>query len=257
MAAPGGRPPGTPRAPPLLSIPSEYMGTMHLGHKRVVVTLALVALVAAGLVVTPDAVLGRAQAVLHSPWFPVVLLGLYVIRPFLAWPITALAVLVGYRYGILLGVPVALAGAVVSTLIPYAAVRYFDMEADLLAEAVAESERYFDATGDLRGLLAARIAPVPAEAASLVAGAGDVEPSTYVVGTLVGEIPWAIAAVTIGHSMSRLTVSNVSYSPWLVAATVAAALLLVAGPTYKVLRRSGDEDSPGLPRPWDASSGEE
>lgn len=214
-------------------------------NKRVVVTVALAAVVAGGLLLGPSALAGRIRAVLNSPWFPLVLVGLYVVRPFLAWPITALSAVVGYKYGLLWGVPIALLGAALSTFIPYAAMRYFEFDSGVLGKAAEESDHFFDATGDLRGTVTARVAPVPAEATSLAAGAAGVRPSRYVLGTLVGELPWAVAAVTIGHSMYRLSLSNVSYNPWLIGATLAAALVLVAGPAYKLVerRRNGDDSS--------------
>lgn len=62
--------------------------------------LILAALVLAGIIYSPATVIEHFQTVFYSPWFPVVLLGLYLARSLLAWPITGLAVLVGYRYGI-------------------------------------------------------------------------------------------------------------------------------------------------------------
>lgn len=218
---------------------------MQFGWKQGVVTLIVVSIIGAGLIFSPDAVFERAQTVLNSPWFPVLLIGLYVIRPFLAWPITALSALVGYQYGVLLGVPIAILGAVGSTLIPYTTMRYFEFDSGLLEWATAESEDFFSTTGDLRGMIAARIAPVPAEATSLAAGAGDVRPVTFVLGTAIGEIPWAIAAVTIGHSMYRLTLSDVSFDPWLIAATAVAALVLIAGPAYRLFKHTSDRRHTG------------
>jgi uncharacterized membrane protein YdjX (TVP38/TMEM64 family) len=215
---------------------------MALKRKQVLLTAVVTVLIGAGLIVSPEAVLGRIGAILDSPLFPLVLVGLYLVRPFLAWPITGIAVLVGYKYGLVAGVPIALAGAAVSTLIPYAAVRYFDLDSGILGKAAEDSEEFFSETGDLRGLIAARVAPFPAEATSLAAGAAHLSPSTFVVGTLIGETPWAVAAVTIGHSMHRLSLSGVSFNPWLLAATAVAALVLVAGPLYRFAKRfRGDE----------------
>jgi uncharacterized membrane protein YdjX (TVP38/TMEM64 family) len=218
---------------------------MKIGRKRVLITIGVIAVVVVGLVLNPATVLDRAQSVLNSPWFPVVLVGLYVVRPFLGWPITALSALVGYKYGILLGVPIALLGAVGSTFIPYVIMRYVDEDVGWLGWIADESGEYFSETGDLRGTIAARVAPMPAEATSLAAGAADVKPSAYVVGTVVGELPWAFAAVTIGHSMYRLSLENVSYSPWLIVATLVAALILVAGPAHRLVKQYTDDDENG------------
>lgn len=212
---------------------------MEVGSKSALVLVGLAAIVVAGLLVGPESLLGQAQALLDSPWFPVFLVGLYLVRPLLGWPITALSALVGYKYGIALGVPVALLGAVGSTFIAYAAMRYLDLDSGLLGRASDGSTEFFSQTGELRGMISARVAPVPSEATSLAAGAADIHPSRFVLGTAIGEIPWAVAAVTIGHSMHRLTLSDVSFSPWLIAATAVAAVLVIAGPVYRRLSGAG------------------
>lgn len=208
-------------------------------HKRSAgVLLALV--VAAGLLISPDALLERLGAFLTSPLFPLVLLGLYLVRSLIALPLTALSVLVGFKYGVLIGIPVALAGSVVSTYVPYAIVRHTDFESRLLKEAEDIADDFFDATGGLRGVITARVAPVPAQTTSVAAGAAPVPTHTYALGTAVGEIPWVVAGVTIGTSIHRLTVSEVTFSPWLIAGTVLATLVLLAGPAYKFLTDDGD-----------------
>ena len=226
---------------------------MHVGYKRIT-GVVLAVIVAGGLLVSPAAVVQRFGALLDSPYFPLVLLGLYLVRSLIAWPITAVAVLVGFKYGLALGVPIALAGAVVSTYVPYAITRYTEFESNILERAERIADHFFDATGDLRGVVTARIAPVPAQATSVAAGAAPVHTREYLLGTAIGEIPWAVAAVTIGASLHRLTVDSVSFSPWLIVGTVAATAVLLAGPAYTLLRDDhgwqddeGDSESPGEP----------
>lgn len=205
--------------------------------RRGLLTAALAtALVAVGLLVSPMTVLDRLGALLFSPWFPLVLVGLYLLRPALAWPITALSVLVGYRYGLALGLPIALAGAVGTSLIPYAVARRLRTDAGWIGRATAGSERYFSATGDLRGVIAARLAPTPAEAISAAAGVARVPVAVFVAGTLVGELPWTVAAVLAGHSMRRLSPGDAAPDPWLVLAGVLVAALVLAGPAYRFAR---------------------
>ena len=214
---------------------------MHLGFKRIAgVLLALV--VAAGILISPDVIVKRLAAFLGSPFFPVLLVVLYLVRSLIAVPITALAVLVGFKYGLLFGVPLALALSVVSTYVPYAITRYTDFESKLLRQAEDVADDFFDATGDLRGVITARIAPVPAQTTSVAAGAAPVSTRDYMLGTAIGEIPWMVAAVTIGTSLHRLTVTDVSFNPWLIAGTVVATLVLLAGPAYKFLTDDGDDD---------------
>lgn len=218
---------------------------MHVGRRHVV-GLAVLGLVAVGLLVSPDAALDRVETVLYSPWFPAVLVGLYLLRPLLAWPIAAIAVLVGYRYGVAVGVPVALAATVSTSLIPFVAARRFHVEGGLFGRLAAGSGRYFRETGGLRGVLAARLAPLPTEAVSIAAGLGEVPVGAFVVGTAVGQLPWTVVAVAAGHSMTHLSSAGSGPSPWLVVAGALAGLLLVARPLFQSVRdgnQSADRDT--------------
>lgn len=194
-------------------------------------------LVALGLLLSPTAVVDRLGSLLSSPWFPLVLVGLYLVRPALAWPITALSVLVGYRYGLALGLPIALLGAVGTSLLPYAAARYLRTDAGWIGRAAEGSERFFSATGDLRGVTAARLAPTPAEAISAAAGVARVPVAAFVAGTLVGELPWTVAAVLAGHSMRRLSLADATPGLPLVVGLAVVAALVLAGPAYRFARR--------------------
>ncbi|MFB6173436.1 MAG: TVP38/TMEM64 family protein [Halobacteriales archaeon] len=209
-------------------------------RKRTLVAgLAVGAGVLGGLALSPAATLEALRGTLRSPWFPAVLVGLYLARPLLAWPISALSVLVGYRYGATLGFAIAMAGVVATSLIPYAAARALRTDAGWFGEAAAAGERFFGATGDLRGVVAARLAPVPAEVISGGAGVAGVSTPAFVAGTLVGELPWTGAAVLAGASMRRLSVSGVGADPRLVVLATLAAAVLLAGPAYRVLSGTG------------------
>jgi uncharacterized membrane protein YdjX (TVP38/TMEM64 family) len=188
------------------------------------------------VVLSPAVAVRGLRDLLTSPWFPAVLVGLYLARPFLAWPITLLSALVGFRYGVVAGLPLALAGAVATSLIPYAAGRRVPPGSGLLGRLRAGSRRFFDSTGGFRGVTAARLAPTPAEAVSGAAGAAGVSLPAFVLGTLVGELPWTVAAVVAGASMGRLAPETPALGPWLTAAGVLAALALLAGPAYRYAR---------------------
>lgn len=200
------------------------------------VGLALAVAVALGLLVSPKAVTGLVEAVLFDPWFPAVLLGLYLVRPLLAWPITALSVVVGFRYGVTVGLPIALAGAVLTSFVPYVTARYVRSDIGWIGWATDGSERFFAATGDLRGVIAARLAPTPAEAISLAAGFARVSAPAFALGTAIGELPWTVAAVVVGHSMHRLSLVGVGFDPALLLAGLVAAMVLLVGPAYRHVR---------------------
>jgi uncharacterized membrane protein YdjX (TVP38/TMEM64 family) len=207
---------------------------MPLSRRRVAVGLAVAALVGLGFAVSPARALDALHAVLYSRWFPVVLAGLYLVRPFLAWPIAALAVLVGYRYGVTVGVPLALAATVSTSLIPFVGARRFRPEDGAFGRVTAGSRRFFEATGNLRGVVAARLAPAPTEAVSVAAGLAGVSLPAFVAGTAVGQLPWTVAAVAAGHSMEHLSTGGLdAVSLPLVVAGAALAVALVAAPVYR------------------------
>lgn len=209
-------------------MPTVSRGTL------VAAAAALVVLALA--VLLPADVLVRAQALVASPWFPVVLVVLYLVRPFLAWPITALSVLVGYTYGLALGVPIALAGAVATSLIPYYFGDRLPTAGSVLDRVRTGGQRYFTAAGDIRGIVAARLAPTPAEAISAAAGIAGVPLRAFVIGTAIGELPWTIAAVALGASLDTVTLSATHVDLRLLAACLLFAVLLLAGPVWRTLR---------------------
>lgn len=202
------------------------------------VTLGLVTLgLLLGLLLSPAIAIDHLRALLASPWFPVFLVGLYVVRPFLAWPITAVSLLVGYRYGLMVGLPVALLGAVGTSMIPYVVGRIVQSPHGWIGWLVAGSERFFTVTGDLRGLIAVRLAPTPAEPVSAAAGMAGIPLSVFVLGTAVGELPWTIAAVVAGHSMHQFTLSGATPDAWIVLGGLLAGLVLITGPAYRYVHR--------------------
>lgn len=203
----------------------------HLG-----VAALVLAVLAAAVVVSPTAVLGRVRALLTSPWFPLVLLALYAVRPFLAWPITLLSALVGYRYGVLVGLPLALCGAVATSLVPYYGARLLPADWPLVGRFRDGSERFFAATGDVRGVVAARLAPTPAEAISGAAGVAGVSLGSFALGTAVGELPWTVAAVSLGHSLPSFAAGEIRFDPLLVLGIAALGVALLAGPAWRALR---------------------
>lgn len=206
-------------------------------RRPLVAGAVLATLLAIGFVLSPASAVENTRSLLNGPWFPLVLVGLYLLRPFLAWPISALSILVGFRYGPMIGFPIAMTGAIATSLIPFGVARYLPTGTGLLGRAADGSERYFAATGDLRGVVAARLAPVPAEVISAGAGFGRVSIGAFVIGTAIGETPWVLAAVLAGHSLERLALAGVdTVAPHVVAIGLLGGLVLLAGPTYRVLR---------------------
>ena len=204
--------------------------------KRYVLGGVLAALLVVAAVFRPDRALGVLRAAAASPWFPAFLLALYAIRPFLGWPISLLSALVGYEYGVLVGVPVALAGSVATSLPPFYAGAKAPADGRLFGRFTDGSERYFEAAGGLRGLVAARLAPTPPEAVSAAAGAGGLTLRLFVLGTLLGELPWVVAMVALGSGLDAFTVDAAELDWRLVAGGVLAGALLLGPVAYRAWR---------------------
>jgi uncharacterized membrane protein YdjX (TVP38/TMEM64 family) len=206
--------------------------------RRQVAGLALLAVVAAAsLLAGPDRLLGVARDLADRPFrFAVLLVGVYLVRPLFAWPTTLVAILAGYAYGPIWGFPVALAGTTASALLPFLAARYVGAGTGLVARVGDSGQRFFAAAGDLRGMIASRLAPAPSDPVSAAAGLSGVSTGAFVAGTALGEVPWTVAAVLAGSSLDRLSTAGLNAVSWeLVAAAGAVAAALLAGPAYRAV----------------------
>ncbi|WP_254536286.1 TVP38/TMEM64 family protein [Halomarina litorea] len=210
---------------------------MNGATRRQVTGLSLAAAVvlALSLAFSPSHLLSSLVALGEDPLaFGLVLVGLALVRPFLAWPVGVLAGLAGYVLG-LAGLPVAFAVVVLTTLPPYLFAWTTRPTEGVLGRAGATGADLFATTGDTRGVLAARLAPVPTDVVSYGAGLARVRFRPFLLGTALGEVPWVVASVVAGSSMERLTAEGLSAGLPLVAGGAAVATLLLAGPVYERL----------------------
>ena len=211
---------------------------MHRATVRQLFGIAILVAIAAGAAMStsPQAVLGTVDVVASQPLLlGVVLLGLYLIRPLLAWPISALSILLGYLFGPV-AIPAALIGAVLTTLPPYVIARSIGHNAGILAHVGQIGTAVRKTTGNLRGIIAVRLAPLPTDPVSYTAGLAGVPLRPYVLGTALGESPWVVTAVLLGASMGQLVTTGLSVSPLIIGTALALAILLVLSrPAYRHL----------------------
>ena len=214
--------------------------TPSFGRREVGAGLLVGLVLAATLLTSPEETLVGLQNLADKPLlFGLVLAGLYLVRAFLGWPTMALSMLVGFGYG-MVGLPVALLGAVVTSIPPFYGARWFGRGSSTLDRLGESGRRYFETAGDVRGVTAARLAPIPADAVSATAGLGSVGFGAYAVGTLLGELPWTIAAVVVGSSARTLVIGDLGgLTLPLFVGTGLAALALVAGPVYAAISSDG------------------
>lgn len=242
------------------------MPASAFGRRRALLgAVVVVSIVAAGLLVSPTATLASLESLASDPFlFGLVVCGLYLVRPLLAWPTTPLALLVGYGYGVALGVPIALVGVVVTVVPVYVVARRVATPTETGTGNGTDSDaastlpfglgtalertgrsvtRYYETAGPIRGVTASRLAPIPSDIATCAAAASGVGLRHLVVGTAIGELPWTVAAVVVGASAATVTIDGIGELGGMLAigCTLAGALLLV-GPAYR-LARTRDPDT--------------
>jgi uncharacterized membrane protein YdjX (TVP38/TMEM64 family) len=199
---------------------------------------ALAALAAVAWVLSPDAVLAPLSWLADDPIrFGAALVALTAIRPLLAWPTTLLAVVAGFGYG-WAGVPIGVAAMVATALPPYwlaRAGRVRARDGSRIADRLCGAgERLADATGGVRAVTATRLLPVPSDAVSIAAGGSGIRVRSLLVGTALGELPWAVIGVAIGVSVDRLANGGtVSIDPTVLVAMAGLGALLLVGPLYR------------------------
>ncbi len=194
--------------------------------------LGAVALVAAVLF-SPAAVVTQLEHLTtHPVQFTLALVAIYLIRPFLLWPVSSIALVLGYVYGPIVALPIAIVGAGISGLPPFTVARYAQSDAGLFGSVADTGRRLADAVGETRGVLVARLSPVPGDPISYASGLSNVSLGAFLTGTIVGEIPWALVTVLAGDSMRTLTVTGFTLSPAAVLAIAGLGVIVLSGPLY-------------------------
>lgn len=204
---------------------------------------ALLVVVAIAHLLAPTSPLAALDALTARPLpFAGVLVVVYLLRPLVAWPISLVSAVVGYAYGVWLGVPIALAGSVLTSLGPYYFARHYRPDGGPIGRLGDRGREAVAASGDTRAVLAARLAPVPGDAVSFGAGLANVPLGAFVLGTLAGQVPWSIVAVLAGSSLDSLRMGGITEpDPALIAAMALAAVLLLARPVHEhVIRPAGE-----------------
>jgi len=192
----------------------------------------------ATLAVSPAVALARLEALAGAPLVLAgVLVAVYLVRPFLLWPMSLVAVVLGYLYGPV-ALPIALAGALLTVTPPYLLGRYARTDMGLFGTVGNSGRRLVGAVGETRGVLAARLSPVPGDPISYCAGLTGVSARPFYLGTLLGEVPWAVVAVLTGASMRSLSLAEFAVSPALVVVLAGLAVLTLSGPLYNHTRNS-------------------
>lgn len=212
---------------------------MQRATRRQLLGMACLGALAAGaaLLFSPSAVVTELERLAGHPLqFALALVAVYLVRPFLLWPVSSVALVLGFVYGPALAFPLALAGAALSGLPPFLVARYASSDRGLFAAIGQSGRRFADSVGETRGVVAARLSPVPGDPVSYAAGLSEVSLGAFLVGTLVGEVPWAVVTVLAGDSMRTLSVTGFSLSPAAVVTIAGLGVVVLAGPLYARFR---------------------
>lgn len=164
------------------------------------------------------------------------MIAFYLIRPFVLWPLSLASVFLGYLVGFPTGIPLVLTGTLLTCLPPFFLADYFQDVNSFVSRISSAGELIVTATGELRGIIAARLSPAPADSVSIGAGLVGVSGWNFALGTLVGELPWAIFYVTVGQSLRNFSsdsVQTVNMEFLLIVSCV--AVLLLVGPVYRYI----------------------
>ncbi|WP_185715617.1 TVP38/TMEM64 family protein [Halocatena pleomorpha] len=179
----------------------------------------------------------------YWPMLVVGLIGLYLVRPFFLWPLSIFSVFIGYAFGFPVGVPLALLGTLLTCAPPFLIATWFNEGIPYFGRIVEHGTTLVETTGELRGMVAARLSPVPADAVSYGAGLAGVTTQAFVVGTLIGELPWAIFYVLLGRSLRTFSAAAIRHTDSRLILVVAViSLLLIARPLYEFVQEHTGRD---------------
>lgn len=183
--------------------------------RRKLALLPLLVIVAMTLVASPVELSTMLLGIRETQFFILLLFLLYLVRPFLGFPPSLLSAFVGFEYGLLYGVPVALFGAVTTALPVFALGGLSQVNTGLLGKVRTSAQSVLEENGSFKSVLLATLSPAPADAVSYSAGLSDIRPAKFVAATLIGEIPWVTAYVFAGYSMAQFSVSGLTtqYAP--------------------------------------------
>lgn len=158
---------------------------------------------------------------------------LYFIRSVIAVPLSPITVFVGYQYGFPLGVGIGIAGGTLSCLLPYFLGRYIRTPVGIIGGFSKRTDTFVEIAGSLRSVLAARVSPVPTDVVSYGAGLSNIHFSNYLIGTMIGLIPWTFSLVLLGDSLQQFTLDEVSVSIQLIGSMILITILILSPAVYR------------------------
>ncbi|MCT9095882.1 TVP38/TMEM64 family protein [Haloarchaeobius sp. HME9146] len=214
---------------------------MRASRRSVLVVLALVSVAIVGRTLLKGDVSGLVAAVENDYVFLLALVLAYLVRPFLALPVSLFSLIILLRFG-WLGFPIAIVGTVFTSMPPYLLAQRYEGDSAILGRFRELGSDAFGATGDLRGMIAIRLTPTPADVVSYGAGLSNVPTGSFALGTAIGITPWVLMYMVIVQS-ARAATGTAPVDLRLLAVFGVLAIVLVARPLAKTVRGRWNEHS--------------
>ena len=188
---------------------------------------------------------GWLRAIAANAWGPLLLLGMFALRPLLLLPITILNVFAGFLFGPVWGLLYALSATLVSSAVAYGVGR-------TLQSAPAEAEMS-DFVARMRSrsfetILTGRLIFLPGDLINYAAGFFRISFVAFMLATALGGLPGLLISVLAGASTEgQFTFQGVQINVWYLVAS-AALLGLSLGTSYLLRRRRvGIDPNPSGP----------
>lgn len=192
-------------------------------YKAAALTLIVLAAVGLALVVgTPDIDRMRAQVDEAGPWGPALFFAIYAGLALIPCPRALLTAAGGAFFGLWVGAGLALAGALVGSIVSFGLGRALGRESvdRLIRGRLARVDEILNEHG-LAAILVVRLLPVlPFIAINYASGLSGVRFRHFTLGSAVGMVPGSLAYAGLGAYGSN---------PWSLAASVSVLAVLVVG----------------------------
>ncbi|MFL1431254.1 MULTISPECIES: TVP38/TMEM64 family protein [unclassified Nocardiopsis] len=177
------------------------------GRVRAVLVVVWAAALLAALVHGPEPAQVRAWIEAAGPAAPAAYLLLYTVAVFALVPRPALNLAAGLLFGLVAGLPLALAGGVAAALVQFAVARYVagDTVAGLLPAGARARLDTVAGEHAFKAVLQLRLLPViPYQVVNYGCGLTRMRVAPFLLGTLVGGIPATAAMVLLGSGGADL-----------------------------------------------------
>jgi phospholipase D1/2 len=158
-----------------------------------------------------------------SPWGPALAVGVFVAGGLVAFPLVILIAATAATFGPWLGLAVATTGALASAFVTYAIGARISVDAMrvLLGPRLERLREKFVRRGVL-AVAAVRLVPVaPFTFVNLAAGAVQIKPLDYMLGTLLGLAPGLLVMSALGHQVFRVLTEPTAFEVMLLLAAIA------------------------------------